>query len=265
MKRISILLFPLVAVGLFSCQEDADRTIRTDLVQEAKQFLSISEAWGESLFFAMNSFNFYQGIASDSLPGCPEISVNNTEGTVILNFNSGCEAGESARSGKIILQFPVSGYIQTTWSLAYEGYSYRGWKIEGTRSFTFTSLQNIREEFDGLSITTSNELNSTLSGSFNHRQVLRAFSFSEVVTSGSMEGLNPSGRRVQMHLQADRIADYSCFLSSESRMPRSAEELWEVTRESEIVKHSLTYTPLDSCQTQVDALLPDGRTLQLRP
>lgn len=265
MKRILILLFPLAALGLFSCQEDAERTIRTDLTQEANQFLTISEAWGESLFFAMISFNSYQNIESDTLPGCPEISVNSTEGTVILNFSSGCEEGESVRSGKLILQFPLSGSIQATWSLAYEGYSYRDWEIEGKRSFTFTSLRNIREEFDGLSITTSNELNSTLSGSFNHQQLLNGFSLSEIVSRGSMQGLNPAGRSIKMSLQADRIVNYTCFLSGNGRLADSAAELWEVTRGNENLRHSLTYTPLDSCQTQVDALLPDGRTLQLRP
>ena len=58
MKRILILLFPIAALGLLSCQEDAERTIRTDLTQEANQFLTISEAWGESLFFCNDQLQF---------------------------------------------------------------------------------------------------------------------------------------------------------------------------------------------------------------
>ncbi|NVJ85133.1 MAG: hypothetical protein HWE15_02450 [Algoriphagus sp.] len=268
MKRIlPLLFFPLVLLS-FSCQEDTDRVIHTDITVEATQLLQTSSNWGESLFFAMLDFEDYRQMESEYLPGCPEIQISDGDRRVTIDFSNkkGCDGEDKTfRSGKIILDFSQQSGFLSFWTMRYENYSFKNFKISGERRFSFVNLTQIKETFENLTFESEKEVRTVISGEFNHSTILSGGLLTGIRTSGSLEGTNPVGRSISMILQAPREEKVECFLTDEPGLPNSAIEIWEISRTSpQTISHSLFYSSTNPCLVQVEALLSDGRRLQLQ-
>ncbi|MCS5490129.1 hypothetical protein [Algoriphagus limi] len=268
MKRIAISFLSLLLALNTSCQEDADRLIRTDLTVEANQLLETSSNWGESLLFAMFKFEDYRQMESEFFPGCPDIQVSDGDRRVVLDFSNkkGCDGDDKTfRSGKIILNFSQKIGFQSFWSMTYENYSYKGFKISGVRNFTFINLLQIGESFENLTIQSEKGLNTVLSGDFSHTPIISNGFLSSLRTIGEMEGKNPAGRSISMTIQSPREEKIQCFLTDEPGLPNSSVEIWEISRTfPQTVSHTLYFESTDPCLVQVEALLSDGRRLQLK-
>ncbi|TFV94414.1 hypothetical protein E4S40_10340 [Algoriphagus kandeliae] len=268
MKRFAFIFIIFLVVLNTSCQEDADRVIRTDLSVEANQLLETSSNWGESLFFAMFNFEDYRQMESEFFPGCPEILVSDGDRRVVLDFSNkkGCDSDDKTfRSGKIILEFSQKIGFQSFWTMRYEDYSYKGFKITGVRNFTFINLSQIRENFENLTFQSEKGLNTVLSGDFSHNPIISNGLLSSLRTTGKMTGKNPAGRAISMQIQSIREEKLQCFLTEEPGLPNSSVEIWEISRTfPETVSHTLYFESTDPCLVQVEALLSDGRRLQLK-
>lgn len=267
MKRILPFFFGLLLFFSISCQEDADKVIRTDLSVEANQLLETSSNWGESLFFAMLNFEDYQQMQSEFFPGCPEIQVSDGDRRVVLDFTNkkGCDEDDKTfRSGKIILDFSKKTSSPSLWTMNYENYTYKGFKIEGTRTFSFNNLSQIKESFENLTFQSEKGLNTILSGNFFHNLTFVGGNLSSLKTTGQLQGKNPAGRSISMEIQTLREEQFQCFLTDEPGLPNSSVEVWEISRtSSQVVSHTLFYKSTNPCLIQVEALLSDGRRLQL--
>ncbi|MEN2281543.1 hypothetical protein AAGF08_05340 [Algoriphagus sp. SE2] len=266
MKRINFLLISLFVL-LTSCQEDADKVIRTDLPAEAAQLFNISEGWSESLYFALLTFEEYQALEStSSLPGCPNLIIENDTRKVFLDFdneNECLQTGTKKRSGKLIIEFSLSGGITPTWILEYENYSFNGISMRGIRTFRRNSPNDITENFDPITFKTTKDLTTVFSGNLTHSRGLS--NSIGIISGGNITGINPAGREFSVEIPNDRLMLSTCFQNNEL-IPVTGTEIWEISRGSnKKVTHQLKYELIDSCKVAANVLLPDGRQLLLNP
>lgn len=267
--KIFNFFFILLIVASTSCQEDADKVISTDLPTEANQLFDLSTTWSESLYFGLLSFDEYLAMDStSSLPGCPELIVEEDTRKVFLNFDSDIECGqtgEEKRSGKIVLEYALSDSDPSSWALEYDDYFYNGSSIRGIRNFKNDASNQIIESFNPLTITTEKELTSIFSGDLKHSGGTAVSSSIGFISGGSLHGVNPAGRDFKIEIPFDRLMLSSCFQENKL-IPVAGSEIWDISRgATKNVTYLLEYELLDSCNVTANVRLPDGRTLLLNP
>ncbi|MBN3520163.1 hypothetical protein JYB62_09120 [Algoriphagus lutimaris] len=268
MKRFNFF-FILLSIALASCQEDADKVISTDLPTEANQLFDLSNAWSESLYFALLSFDEYQAMdTASTLPGCPELLIEEDTRKVFLNFDAEIEceqAGNDKRSGKIVLEYALSNSNSATWTLEYDNYSFNGSSVKGIRSFKKDNSNQIIESFNPITLTTEEKLNSVFSGDIKHSGGTVFSNGIGFISGGNLHGVNPAGRDFNIEIPFDRLMLSSCFQENKL-MPVAGSEVWSVSRgSSKNVTYQLQYELLDSCNVAANVILPDGRSLLLNP
>lgn len=268
MKRFNFFLI-LLSIAFGSCQEDADKVIHTDLPTEANQLFDLSTAWSESLYFALLSFDEYQVMdTTNTLPGCPELLVEEDTRKVFLNFdieNECQQAGNDKRSGKIVLEYALSESNSASWALEYDDYSFNGSSIRGIRNFKKESSNQIIENFNPLTITSEKKLTHVFSGDIKHSGGTAVSSGIGFISGGNFHGVNPAGRDFNIEIPFDRLMLSSCFKENKL-VPLAGSEIWSISRgASKNVTYQLQYELLDSCNVAANVILPDGRSLLLNP
>lgn len=266
MKKINFFLFPLIILFI-GCQEDADKVIDTDLPSEAAQLFDISTAWSESLYFALLTFEEYQALDSaNSLPGCPNLIVENDTRKVFLDFdteNECIQTGTKGRSGKLIIEFSLIGGITPNWIMEYENYSFDGNSLRGIRTFRKEGLNDIIENFNPLTFKTEKELTTIFSGNLKHSKGLS--NSIGIISGGNISGINAAGREFSIEIPNDRLMLSVCFQNNEL-IPVAGSETWSIARGlNKKVTHQLKYELIDSCNVAANVLLSDGRQLLLNP
>lgn len=268
MRKIQTSLFFLFLI-LAACKEDADKVIHTNLPLEATQLLETSTSWGESIYFTALNFQNYERLDTLNLPGCPTITIEEGIRSVELDFDNPLECNlenSVARTGKITINYGLISLESTSrWTVAFENYSFGNVSITGSKTFNQSSPDNIQETFENLTFKSSENLSTTLSGTFNHTLNRTDTLLNSISTSGVGIGTNPAGRTFDWEITEPRITDLNCLNSSEY-LPQAGKENWTISRSpGREVIHSLEYIALDSCKVQVDAKLSDGRNLILNP
>lgn len=257
-----LLLFPL----LFACEEDEDKTIQTDLTMEASQLFNITNSWGESLYFAMLSWEDYQAVNPYDLPGCPRIVLEQSLKQVTLEFlpDSACiKTGQAKRSGKIILDYTLENSSTGNWILEYQNYTINQDSLQGTRRFSKSNFNKVKEQFDDLILKTNNGVNSTFSGDIDHTIARLRLELIGISSLGAVTGTNPAGRKFTIDLTDPRQILVSCSKENEI-LPISGKESWTVARgASKSVIHKINYESTGNCQGNATVTLADGRTLVL--
>lgn len=266
MKRINFFLIPLIILFI-GCQEDADKVIGTDLPTEAAQLFKISTAWSESLYFALLTFEEYQALESaNSLPGCPNLIIENDTRKVFLDFdneNECLQSGLKKRSGRLIIEFSLVGGITPRWILEYENYSFDGNRIRGIRTFRKEGANDIIENFNPITFKTEKELTTVFSGNLKHTKGLS--NSIGIISGGNISGTNVAGREFSIEIPYDRLMLSICFQNNEL-IPVAGTETWSIARGSnKKVIHQLKYELIDSCNVAANVLLSDGRQLLLNP
>lgn len=268
MRKFHTPLF-LFLLFLVACKEDADKVIHTNLPLEATQLLETSTSWGESIYFTTLNLQNYERLDTLSLPGCPTIIIEEGIRSVELDFDNPLECNlenSVVRTGKITINYGLISLESTArWEVAFEDYSFGDVSITGSKTFYQSSPDNIQETFENLTFKTSENLTTTLSGTFNHTLIRSDTLLNSISTSGVGIGTNPAGRTFDWEITEPRITDINCLNSSEY-LPQAGKENWTISRSpGREVIHSLEYIPLDSCQVEVFANLSDGRKLILNP
>lgn len=265
LKLTLILALPIL---FFSCGEDEDKNIQTDLSLETNQLFGISTAWGESLYFGLLNFEDFSQIPSAELPGCPSILIETAQKRVILTFdptNVCGQTGKVTRSGQLILQYPLVSANSSSWTLSYLDYTFQKDTIQGKREFSTTALNQVKESFINLKRTSKKGLNSTFSGIFNHSLTKLRTKLIGLSSAGSMSGTNSAGRTFSIEIKSPRQTLVTC-LSQNEILPSAGKENWTIDRgQSRVVIHSVSYESSDSCTVSAKVTLSDGRNLLVIP
>lgn len=266
MKKYILLIS--FSVLLMSCAEDVSKDISTDLIQEADQFFSFSQAFNESNYLGNISFSDYSRITSAELPGCPTISQIPESRIIELDYSSPAECDQEnaiPRTGKIILDFTLSNIATPSWSLTYENYSFDGIKIEGIRQFEGLSLSENQESFENITVELEKNLSFVFQGTLSYstaRLSLKPFALS---TRGKIEGRNPAGRDFSLSITEAKEQLFQCYREGWA-LPQSGKESWNVFRGgTKNLAYQVSFQGTEDCNPVVISTLPDGRTLQLNP
>lgn len=265
---IKLILFFLISILFFSCEEDEDRNFQTNLSIEANQLFGTSTAWGESLYLGLLNFEDYSQIKTEELPGCPSILIESIEKRVTLTYDTAntCEqTGKVKRVGKLILQFTLISTSSNSRTLTYQNYVFRNDTISGTREFFFTTQNQVKETFSDLKITSNKNLNTVFSGTFNHNLTTLRLKLVGISSSGFISGINPTGRSFSIDITNPRQALVTCFSQNEI-LPISGKEKWTIDRgQSRDVIHNINYETSGSCAVTATVTLSDGRNLVVTP
>jgi hypothetical protein len=265
---LKLILILSLSILFFSCEEDEDRNFQTNLSQEANQLFGISTAWGESLYFGLLNFEDFSQIPSTELPGCPGVLIETAEKRIILTFDptNVCEqSGKVKRTGKLILQYPLISTNSSPRTLTYKDYTFRNDTIRGTREFSITALNQVKETFVNLKTTSKKDLNSTFSGILIHSLTKLRIKLIGFSSSGSISGTNSTGRTFSIEISSPRQSLATCFSQNEI-LPIAGKEKWIVDRgQSRVVIHSINYETSGSCGVTAKVTLSDGRNLLVIP
>lgn len=256
------------SIFLWSCSEDVDKTINTDLAQEADQFFRFSESFSESSYLGNISYVDYFRIMPEELPGCPTIVKSPDSRIIELDYDSPVECGQenkTPRTGKIILDFTLSNTVTPRWSLTYDNYTFEGVKIEGSRHFEGLPFNENRESFEMHIVEFEKNLSFVFDGMLSYsvsRSSLRPFALS---TRGRIEGKNPAGRDFSIVITEAKEQLFQCYRQGWV-LPQTGKESWIVSRGgSSGLDYEVTFQSSQECNPTVISTLPDGRTLQLNP
>lgn len=263
------ITFVLIFTFFTFCSDDVNKNIETDLTKEAAQFYQLSLISHEHLFFSLYSWEEYQSLEADSLPGCPTITLEEISKKVTLDFNTENECPQNEkyqRSGKITLDLGLSFSPNPEWYIKFEDYVFESDTVKGQKRFKTLPNGVIQESYNDLIVKTDKNLNYTYSGIVNHLTIRRGLRILEsVLSDGSLEGINPAGRLFSMNNISPTISQALCFNSGEVP-PNSGEESWTISRGlSKEVNHRLTFESDQNCETTASMVLPDGRMLILTP
>lgn len=261
-------LIPLLLLVLSACLGDVEKTLSTDQQAEGTEIFRITQSLEESLFFALQTFEYYKTVAPETLPGCPEVTVNDANRSVSLVFstNSTCtNNANTARSGKILLQYIARSVLESSVVLTYDNYLFKGNTIEGLREFRqLTSLVNPNrrtEIFENLIIRNEKKSSSRIHGTFTHQLIFQNALLTQFSSGGSIEGRNIAGRDIKMTPGILKNYEVACILGG-SLMPRQGSESWEITHGTgQTFTHSLSYTLLNPCKSTATLKLQDGRVM----
>lgn len=261
------IVFICFLISLVSCAEDVDKTIQTDLPQEASQLYQLSLLTYEHLFFALLTLEEYKTIPGDSLPGCPSILLEEGLKRVTLTFDPDKECStmnQYTRSGKIIIDLALKESFKNEWFVEFDNYVFESDSIIGNK--VFTGLQNgtIQEVYSDFRVKSDKGLSYLYEGIVSHSTIRSNQDLLETVFSeGSLEGINPAGRNFSMSTISPIVSQNLCFKENQTQ-PTFGEEFWIVSRGGDTdVTHNLSYDTSRDCETTASMILPDGRKLIL--
>lgn len=266
MKKNRYLIIALISLS--ACFGDVEKYLSTDQQVEGTEIIRISQSLDESLIFALQSFEYFKTVVPDTLPGCPDIEVNDAEKTVTLMFSnkSTCTNNTNMpRSGRILLQYINRSTFESSVVLIYDDYVVKGNAIEGLREFRrFTNLVNPNrrtEIFENLVIRNDKQSSSKVSGTFVHQLTFQNSALVQFTSEGNIEGRNIAGRKITMSQGTVKTFEISCILSGHI-MPKQGSENWQITHGTgQAFNHGLDFSSDGSCISSANIRLQDGRVM----
>lgn len=269
MKQCIPLVF---LVYLFSCNLDTNKELQIDQSFEGEEAYWVSKTLDEHIYLPFYDFSVYSNSEfTDSLPGCPTISIDNEQFSVILDYdNPSCEEGSTDRGGKLELQYSAAtNAINTTIKINYDDYQTSSSSIEGYRLFHVTektvSDLVFRESSDSLLLKDENESSTRLALDLEHGGKIRNQVLTEIKSSGAMTGRNWGGNQLVTFITKPKIISSAC-LSQLNFYTVSGEESWTIKRdENSQVTHLLTYSNVGGCETTTTIKLDEGVTMVKQP
>ncbi|WP_202949656.1 hypothetical protein [Cecembia lonarensis] len=256
-----IILISIIA--LISCNPDIDRDITTDLQVEGREVFRISLALEESYFLALQNLESYRNADTLSLPGCPDIQINEAERMVTLDFDVERECPSTfsvERKGKIHLQFLQTGTFERTTRMTYEDYQVKNFRIEGTREFRqLLNLNRRSEQFSDLLILDSFGSSSRISGDYDFTISFENGTVTAFEVTGRLNGRNITGRPLQMTPVSPKKYSIACIRSGQ-HLPFAGSETWQIFRTATMATaHNLNYESSTDCSNKAVINLSDGR------
>lgn len=258
-------LYLVFILAILACNPDIEKDITTDLQVEGREIFRVSFALEESYFFVLQNLDAYRNADSLSLPGCPDILINETERKVTLDFDieGDCPfGGEIKRKGKLHLEFLQTGTFERTTRLSYEDYQVKDFRLEGSRDFRqLLNLNRRTEQFIDLLVLDAFGSSTRISGNYEFTLTRTNGEITEIETVGNLNGRNITGRPLLMESVSPRKYSINCLLSGR-HLPFSGAETWQIFRTAALsTRHTLTYESTADCQNKALINLSDGRQL----
>ena len=269
MKQYIPLVF---LIYLFSCNLDTNKDLQIDQSFEGEEAYWVSKTLDEHHHLAFyNVFTFSNSLFTDSLPGCPTVTIAEDMLTVTLDYdNPICEEASGDHKGKLILKYS-SRFSNTNDSIKiiYDGYQYDKSKLEGYRLFKVLQKQNTKvmlaETSDTLLLKDEHESSTRLILDLEHEAKFQSQKIIEIKSNGTMTGRNWGGNQLEAVISAPKIISTSCLSSLKFR-PVSGEENWTIQRSGEsAVTHKLTYSTAEGCDTKTTIKLAEGVIMIKQP
>ncbi|WP_293015730.1 hypothetical protein [Mongoliibacter sp.] len=268
LSRLLIILSILLA----SCHGDIEKNITTDLQVEGNEIFNITLALDESLAFAFRTFERYSNADTTAILGCPDILVDKDQKKVTLEFlgNRQCiNEINLSRAGKIHLQFINQGTFNAV-VMEYENYTVREKTIQGKREFRQPRVSNSLnsntriETFEDLMVIDKNNSSSRINGEFEHRLTMQSSVVTEIISSGSLQGRNITGRPINMTRTQPKRYSITC-LEGGFFIPWQGSETWQVVRHTnQATTHQAIFEREIECLSILNLTLHDGRTITYR-
>lgn len=268
LKRLFPILFLIFAI---SCMSDIDKNITTDLQVEGNEIFNISFTLEESLFLGFQTIEDYRKADTLSLPGCPNIEINEPERRITLEFlkERDCANDQNLeRVGKIHIQYLNTNSLEATTRLTYEDYQVRGIKVEGSRDFrqvrSLTNPNRRTEVFTDLLLIDQKESSTKISGSYEHQLTFLDGLLTGFSSTGGLEGRNITGRPIKMTPNTPRRYLVNCVKTG-FYLPDSGSQTWQIFRnQTQSTTHKLEYELESECLNRANLTLQDGRIMVFR-
>lgn len=268
LKRLFPILYLIFAI---SCMSDIDKNITTDLQVEGNEIFNISFTLEESLFLGFQTLDDYRKADTLSLPGCPNIEINELERKITLEFlkERDCTNDQNLeRTGKIHIQYLNTNSLESTTRLTYEDYQVRGIKVEGSRDFrqvrSLTNPNRRTEVFTDLLLIDPKESSTKISGNYEHQLTFLNSTLTGFNSTGSIEGRNITGRPIKMTPVTPKRYLVNCVITG-FYLPDSGSETWQIFRnETQSTTHNLSFELESECLNRANLTLQDGRIMVFR-
>ncbi|WP_339922585.1 hypothetical protein [uncultured Cyclobacterium sp.] len=269
MKQYIPLVF---LICLFSCNLDTNKDLQIDQSFEGEEAYWVSKTLDEHFYLAFYNASVFSNAAfTDSLPGCPKVTVGGDNLTVTLDYDSPkCEAASTDRKGKLMLQYSSSSSnVEDSIKISYDNYQYDNSKFEGHRLFYVAqkiSSSILLEEFsDSLLLIDENESSTRLVMDLEHQAKIQSQILTEISSTGTMTGRNWGGNQLEAVISKPKIINTQCLSLLKFR-PVSGEESWTIQRTGESpVTHLLTYSNAEGCDTKTTIKLSEGVIMIKQP
>ena len=259
-------------IFLFSCNLDTNKDLQIDQSYEGEEAYWVSKTLDEHFYLAFyDAISFADPVFTDSLPGCPTVTIENDLLTVTLDYDSPkCEPESKDRKGKLQLNYSNStNSANYSIKIIYDGYQVKNSKIEGFRFFEVVQKQSsnmvLEETSDTLLLKDEHGSSTRLSLDLEHQGRIQEQKIMEISTNGMMQGRNWSGNQLEVLISTDKIMKIECIGLSNYR-PVSGEESWTFQRSgATAVTHKLTYSNGEGCDTKTTINLAEGVTMIKQP
>ncbi|EPR69358.1 hypothetical protein [Cyclobacterium qasimii] len=269
MKQYIPLVF---LIYLFSCNLDTNKDLQIDQSFEGEEAYWVSKTLDEHFYLAFyNASIFSNTTFTDSLPGCPTVSIGEDNLTVTLDYDSPkCEAGSTDRKGKLMLKYSSrSSNVDDSIKISYDNYQYDNSKFEGHRLFHVVQKRSssmiLEESSDTLLLKDENESSTRLMLDMEHQGKILSQVLTEISSTGTMKGRNWGGNQLEAVITTPKIINTQCLSLLKFR-PVSGEESWTIQRTGESpVTHLLTYSNAEGCDTKTTIKLSEGVIMIKQP
>ncbi|MDO6436599.1 hypothetical protein Q4534_04240 [Cyclobacterium sp. 1_MG-2023] len=269
MKRCIPLVF---LIFLLSCNLDINKDLQIDQSFEGEEAYWVSKILDEHIYLSFYDFAVYSNTEfTDSLPGCPTISIDNEQYSVTIDYdNPSCEDGSTDRQGKLQFQYSsVNNNVNTTIKITYDGYQTSSNTIEGYRLFQVTNKTTselvLQESSDSLLLKDENESSTSLALNLEHAGKIQNNVLTEIKSSGALTGRNWGGNQIEAVILKPKVISQTC-LTQVDFYTVSGEENWTIKRsENSQVTHQLTYSNTEGCETTTTIKLDEGVTMVKQP
>lgn len=267
-NKVSFLLL----WGLISCLPDVSKDLQINQSFEGEEAYRASKSLDEHLYLIFQDWeSFLDFSITDSLPGCPSITLDSATYSVKLDYGLPlCEDEFSIRKGEISLQYgrPVPG-VGDSLRLVFSEYEMEGTRVNGQRLFQLTAKQaertTMKELTDSLLLIHSGGSSTRLSPAYTHHGSIRSGKVSQITSQGTMEGRNWSGNEFTVIVNPEKKISEAC-LSKTLLRPASGKETWTIIRSGENpVTHELTYSVTEACDSKTTIRLAEGVVMEKKP
>jgi len=269
MKQYIPLVF---LIYLFSCNLDTNKDLQIDQSFEGEEAYWVSKTLDEHFYLAFYDVSVFSNtVFTDSLLGCPAVTIAEDKLTVTLDYDSPkCEAGSTDRQGKLMLKYSSSSSsTNDSIKIIYEGYQYNKSKLEGHRLFQVVQKSSfsmiLEESSDTLLLKDENESSTRLILDLEHQGKIQSQKLTQISSSGTMKGRNWGGNQLEAVITIPKIITTECLSLLKFR-PVSGEESWTIQRTgAPPVTHKLTYSNAEGCDTKTTIKLSEGVIMIKQP
>ncbi|MDN3689274.1 hypothetical protein [Cyclobacterium jeungdonense] len=267
-NKVSFLLLWV----LISCLPEVSKDLQINQSFEGEEAYWASKSLDEHLYLVFQDWeSFLDTSITDSLPGCPTITLDSATFSVNLNYGQPlCEDEFSIRKGEITIQYgqPVLG-IGDSLRLNYNDYEMEGSGVTGQRLFQLTAKQpesvTMKELTDSLRLIHSEGSSTRLNPAYTHQGKVQSGRVSQITSQGTMEGRNWSGNDFTVIVNPEKKISEVC-LSKTLLRPASGTETWTINRTGESpVSHELVYSVTEGCESKTTIRLAEGVVMEKKP